>query len=63
MEALYILIPLSLVLVVLIAAVFWWSASSGQFEDLEREGQRILEDDPEPPARAADRRAREDEPR
>ncbi|MFN3629652.1 MAG: cbb3-type cytochrome oxidase assembly protein CcoS [Casimicrobiaceae bacterium] len=63
MEALYILIPLSLVLVVVIAAVFWWSASSGQFEDLEREGQRILEDDPAPPDHPSERNAPGDPPR
>ncbi len=45
MEALYILIPLSIVLVVIIAGAFWWSSTSGQFEELEREGRRILEDE------------------
>lgn len=45
MDILYLLIPLSLVLVFVIAAVFWWSLKSGQFEDLEGPGYRILMDD------------------
>jgi cbb3-type cytochrome oxidase maturation protein len=45
MEALFILIPLSIVLAVVIAAAFWWSVDSGQFEELDREGRRAIEDD------------------
>ncbi len=45
MESLYLLIPLSVVLVFLIAALFWWSVKSGQFDDLEGPGFRILMDD------------------
>lgn len=45
MEILYLMIPLSAVLVLLILAVFGWAVHRGQFEDLEHEGQRILEDD------------------
>lgn len=45
MEILYILVPLSVFLVFIIAAVFWWSLRSGQFEDLEGPGYRILMDD------------------
>jgi hypothetical protein len=33
MEILYLLIPLSVLLVFLIGAVFWWSVKSGQFDD------------------------------
>lgn len=47
MDILYLLIPLSVVLVFLIIGVFAWAVNSGQFDDLEREGERILE--PEPP--------------
>ena len=49
MDILYLLIPLSLVLVFLIGAVFWWAVDSGQFEDLEGPAQRILQDDDRPP--------------
>lgn len=45
MDILYLLIPLSLVLVFVIAALFWWSLRSGQYEDLEGPGHRILMDD------------------
>ena len=45
MDILYLLIPLSAVLVLLILAVFGWAVHRGQFEDLDREGERILEVD------------------
>ncbi len=45
MESIYLLIPVSVVLVFLIALVFWWSVRSGQFDDLEGPGFRILMDD------------------
>jgi cbb3-type cytochrome oxidase maturation protein len=44
-ETLYLLIPLSAGLVLVILAVFGWALQGGQFEDLEREGERILTDD------------------
>jgi cbb3-type cytochrome oxidase maturation protein len=50
MEILYILIPLSVVLVFLIAAVFWFALKGGQFDDLEGPGLKILADDDTPPA-------------
>ena len=45
MESIYLLIPVSVVLVFLIAWIFWWSVRSGQFDDLEGPGMRILQDD------------------
>lgn len=45
MDVLYLLIPLSVVLVFLIGAVFWWSLQSGQFDDLEGPAHRVLHDD------------------
>jgi cbb3-type cytochrome oxidase maturation protein len=50
MEILYLLIPLSVVLVFLIGAVFWWSVRSGQYDDLEGPGYRVLMDDDRPSA-------------
>ncbi len=44
MEALYLLIPLSIVLVLAIGAVLAWSVLSGQFDDLDAEGRRILDE-------------------
>jgi len=46
MDILYLLIPLSIVLVFAAAAVFWWALGSGQFEDLEGPAHRILTDEP-----------------
>jgi cbb3-type cytochrome oxidase maturation protein len=45
MEILYLLVPLSVVLVFLIGAAFWASLRNGQFDDLEGPGFRILADD------------------
>ena len=45
MESLYLLIPLSAVLVLGILGVFGWALHRGQFEDLEGEGERILDDE------------------
>jgi cbb3-type cytochrome oxidase maturation protein len=44
MESLFILIPLSLFLAAIIGVAFWWSVYSGQFDELDREGNRVLED-------------------
>jgi cbb3-type cytochrome oxidase maturation protein len=45
MDILYLLIPLSVVLVLLILVGLWWAIHSGQFESVEQEGLRILKDD------------------
>ncbi len=51
MESIYLLVPISVVLVFLIALIFWWSVKSGQFDDLEGPGFRVLMDDDRPPAK------------
>ncbi len=45
MDILYLLVPLSLVLVFLTGAVFWLALRGGQFDDLERPGFDVLADD------------------
>jgi cbb3-type cytochrome oxidase maturation protein len=45
MDTLYLLIPVSAVLILAIVAIFGWAVHSGQFEDVEREGERFLEAD------------------
>lgn len=45
MDVLYLLIPLSVVMVFAIGAVFWWAVRNGQFEDLEGPAQRIVMDE------------------
>ena len=48
MEILYLLIPISVVLVFLIGIAFWWSLRNGQFDDMEGPGYRVLMDDDKP---------------
>jgi len=45
MDILYLLIPLSTVLVLGIIGVFAWALHSGQFDDLEQHATQILEAD------------------
>lgn len=45
---LYLLIPLSVVLVFIIGVIFWWSVRSGQFDDMEGPAYRLLIDDRDP---------------
>ena len=45
MDSLYLLIPIALLIFSLIIALLFWAVRSGQFDDLEREGGRILFDD------------------
>jgi cbb3-type cytochrome oxidase maturation protein len=45
MEVIYGLIPGMLVLGLVAVGVLFWAARSGQFEDLEGDGQRILMDE------------------
>jgi len=47
----FLLVPLSLVLIALIVWALVWAVRSGQFDDLDSPGWRILMDDDEPPRR------------
>ncbi|MDO8176931.1 MAG: cbb3-type cytochrome oxidase assembly protein CcoS [Undibacterium sp.] len=44
MNILYLLVPLSIVLVFAIGAVFWWALNRRQFDDLDQAGQSIIDD-------------------
>ena len=59
MEILYLLIPLSLVLVGIIIWVFLWAVRSGQFDDLEGPAHQILMDDDRPVTGQSDKVADE----
>ena len=48
MEILYLLIPLSLLLVGAIIWIFLWAVRSGQFDDLEGPAHQILMDNDDP---------------
>ncbi|MBA5604798.1 cbb3-type cytochrome oxidase assembly protein CcoS [Duganella sp. FT3S] len=50
MEALYLLIPLSVLLVFGALWLFFRAADHGQFDDLVGPGLRVLQDDDRPPA-------------
>lgn len=56
MEILYLLIPMSLLLIGVIAWALFWAVRSGQFEDLEGPAYRVLLDDDEahPPDSSSD---------
>ena len=45
MDILFLLIPMSVLLVLAILGVFAWALHGGQFDDLKREGERILSDE------------------
>jgi cbb3-type cytochrome oxidase maturation protein len=45
MDSIYLLIPLSILLLLLIVAALFWAIKSGQFDDLDRMGYEILFDE------------------
>lgn len=51
MESLYLLVPVALVFLVIAIRVLFWAVNSGQYDDLDTEGHRILFD--EPPVKSA----------
>ncbi len=58
MEILYLLIPISLIFVAIIAWVFIWSVKSGQYDDMEGPAHEILMDnDSIQPAEEADKQS------
>ncbi|GAA0201331.1 hypothetical protein GCM10009123_05800 [Kangiella japonica] len=44
MDALYLLIPISIFLLVVAIAIFFWAVNSDQYSDLDKEAHRILFD-------------------
>ena len=44
MDILYLLVPLSLVVVFALGGLFWWALNHSQFDELDEEGQRIVDD-------------------
>ena len=49
MDILFLLVPLSVLLALAVMGLLAWAVWSGQFEDLEREGERILQEDNQKP--------------
>ena len=48
LEALYLLIPMSIVVVFIAIWIFFRASDGGQFDDLVGPGERILQDDDKP---------------
>lgn len=47
MDILLLLIPVTLFLLLSAGLLFWWTVRSGQYDDLDSPGQRILFEDDE----------------
>ena len=45
MDVIYLLLPVALIIVIIIIAIFYWAVKSDQFEDLEGPAHRIIMDD------------------
>lgn len=48
MTALYVMIPVALIIVALAIKLFFWAVDSGQYEDLDSPAHSILFDDEDP---------------
>lgn len=44
--SLYLIVPVALLFCALAVAAWLWATRSGQFDDLDREARRILQDEP-----------------
>ncbi len=44
MDILFLLVPISVLLALAVVGVLAWAVWSGQFEDIESEGQRIFQE-------------------
>ena len=56
MDILFLLVPLSVLLALAVMGVLAWAVWSGQFEELESEGQRIFQQDAVPGAEIAQKK-------
>jgi len=54
MDILFLLVPMSVVLALLVLGVFAWALNGGQFDDIEAEGTRILLDADQSPRSGVD---------
>lgn len=49
MEVLYILVPVAIVLTAVVTALLLWAVDRGQFENVDDEMRRVLQDDDDAP--------------
>jgi cbb3-type cytochrome oxidase maturation protein len=47
MESFFLIAPVAVLLCAAAIAAWLWASRSGQFDDLDREARRILEEDPQ----------------
>lgn len=52
MDSIYVLIPVTTILLGLAVAAYLWSVGNGQFDDLDKASRSILFDDADTPASA-----------
>lgn len=52
MESLYLLIPIALLFAALIVWLLIWAVNKGQYDDLDKDAWRALNDDLEAPSKA-----------
>jgi len=62
MDIIYLLLPVALIFLIIIIAVFFWAVKSDQFEDLEGPAHRILMDDDAGDNKKTDNKNSPDEP-
>lgn len=48
LQSIYLLIPLSIVLVIAAIWAFFWAVNRGQFDDIDESARAALEEDPLP---------------
>jgi cbb3-type cytochrome oxidase maturation protein len=61
MEIIYVLIPLSILLMILAVGAFFWAVRNDQFDDLDTPALDILDDDDKPSGTGANQGAGADE--
>lgn len=54
MTVVYVVLPLALVIAIVAIIAFIWATRSGQFDDMETPGMRMLHDDDGEPRRNGD---------
>ncbi|WP_043321040.1 cbb3-type cytochrome oxidase assembly protein CcoS [Microbulbifer sp. HZ11] len=54
MDSIFLLVPIVILFVAGAVKLFFWAVNSGQYDDLETEGRRILFDDDVPPSASPD---------
>ncbi|MFC6634991.1 cbb3-type cytochrome oxidase assembly protein CcoS [Microbulbifer taiwanensis] len=63
MDSLYFLIPIAILFIGAAVKLYFWAVNSGQYDDLETEGRRILFDDDEAPRERTEARPTDGEDR